>query len=315
MMKIGIIGAGAMGSVYGGLLGAAGNEVWLLDVWRGHIDAIRRQGITVNGASGNRRVRVHATTRPEDMGICDLVIIATKAHDTEAALENAAAVGPSTLVLTIQNGIGNAERIAKIIGPQNLLVGIAEGFGAYVVRPGEVYHHGWTMIHLGEYRTGLSKRTTRLAGVWKSAGFNVRVSKDIHSIIWGKLTRNVAFSAICTVAGLRIGQVIQNAGAWQIALACAREARDTALAKGIILPYKDPARWLKIFAAKIPDAKPSMLLDLEARRKSEIDALNGAVAKEAEAHGGRAPVNATMTTLVKTLEEKNRVFGQPYGVF
>jgi len=314
MMKIGIIGAGAMGSVYGGLLGAAGNEVWLLDVWREHIDAIRRQGITVKGASGNRRVRVHATARPADMGICDLVVVATKAYDTEAALANVPAVGPDSLVLTIQNGIGNAERIEKIFGPQNLLVGIAEGFGAYVVQPGEVYHHGWAMIHLGEYHTGLSRRTAQVAAVWKSAGFNVSVSKDIHSTIWGKLTRNVAFSAICTVAGLRIGQVIQNAAAWQIALACAREAKDTALAKGISLPYKDPARWLKVFAAKIPGAKPSMLLDLEAGRRSEIDALNGAVAREAEACGSHAPVNAVMTTLVKTLEEKNRVFGQPYGV-
>jgi len=314
MMKIGIIGAGAMGSVYGGLLGAAGNEVWLLDIWREHIEAIREQGVKVKGASGNRRVRVHATTRPEDMGLCDLVIIATKAHDTEAALANAVAVGPETLVLTIQNGIGNAERIAKIIGQQNLLVGIAEGFGAYVVKPGEVYHHGWTMIHLGEYRAGLSRRISQVAALWKSAGFNVSVSKDIHAVIWGKLTRNVAFSAICTVAGLRIGQVIQNADAWQIALACAREAKDTALAKGIALPYKDPARWLKVFAAKIPGAKPSMLLDLEASRRSEIDALNGAVAREAEAHGSHAPVNAVMTTLVKALEEKNRVLGQPYGV-
>ncbi|HEA68568.1 MAG TPA: 2-dehydropantoate 2-reductase [Desulfobacterales bacterium] len=315
MKKIAIIGAGAMGSVYGGLLGAAGCEVWLLDIWQEHIDVIRKKGITVKGASSNRRVRVHATTSPEDIGLCDLVVIATKAHDIEAALKNTPMMGPETIVLSIQNGIGNAERIEKIIGPQNLLIGIAEGFGASVVKPGEVYHHGWAMIHLGEYRAGLSKRTAQLAAVWKSAGFNIKVSKDIHSVIWGKLTRNVAFSAICTIAGLRIGQVIKNASAWQIALACAREAKDTALAKGIVLPYKDPSRWLKAFAAKIPEAKPSMLIDVEAGRKSEIDALNGAVVKEAESHGVYAPANTIMTTLVKTLEEKNRVFGQAFGVF
>src|SRR5262245_64756369 len=110
-----------MGSVYAGILGDAGNEVWAVDVWAEHVDAIRRDGLTVDGASGNRTVRIDATTDPSEVGVCDLVVIATKAVNVEAAATaGRPLVGPETTVLPIQNGLGSADRVAAILGEERV---------------------------------------------------------------------------------------------------------------------------------------------------------------------------------------------------
>ena len=314
-MKIGIIGAGAMGSVYGGILGDADNEVWLVDIWKEHIEAIRRNGLRVQGASGDRVAFVNATIHTEEAGACDLLIVATKTMDTETAVRNAQPmISPQTLVLTIQNGLGNAERMERLIGPENLLVGIAGGFGASIVNPGHVHHVGWELIRLAECKGGVSERLNRVAAVWKAAGFNVAVAEDVQQMIWGKLLSNIAFSATCTVTGLRIGQVLSNPSAWSIAESCVQEASAVAEAKRIVLPYEDPAAWVRELGSKMPEACPSMLLDLEAGRPSEIDSLNGALVKEAEVLGVPTPVNRVMTILVRAMEERRQILGRAYGV-
>ena len=150
-MKIAIVGTGAMGSVYAGLLAAAGNEVWAIDTWPEHIAAIREHGLRVEGASGDRTVRVHATSSPEDVGIAELVIVATKARDVEQAARSAVPlVGEDTLVLPIQNGLGSADRVASIIGAEQVAIGVVGGFGASLVAPGHVRHEGWELVRLGE---------------------------------------------------------------------------------------------------------------------------------------------------------------------
>jgi 2-dehydropantoate 2-reductase len=309
-VKIGIVGAGAMGCVYGGILGDRHNEVWLFDVWKEHIEAIQRNGLKVQGASGDRVTFVNGTTQAKEAGPCDLCIVATKTIDTEAAVKNAGPmIGPQTLVLSIQNGIGNVERMEKLIGQNNLLIGVAEGFGASVIGPAHVHHNGWEMIHLGECKGGVSKRLKQVAAVWKAAGFKVSVSEDIRPVVWGKLVCNVGFSPICAVSGLRIGQVINNPHAWHIAKACAYEAAEVARAKRIALPFEDSEVWVRDFGSKIPEARPSMLLDLNAGRRCEIDSINGAVAKEGAALGIPTPVNVIMTTLVKAMEERGRIPG------
>lgn len=315
-MKIGIVGAGAMGSVYGGILGDAGDEVWLLDVWKEHIEAIRQRGVRVEGASGDRTVRVNATLDATEAGVCELVIVATKAMDTEAGVKNATPmIGPDTLVLTIQNGLGNAERMERLVGSKNLLVGIAGGFGASVVAPGHVHHHGWESIHLGEFSGAISGRLQQVARVWEKAGFRVKVFDDIQPLIWGKLMGNVGFSAVCTITGLRVGQVLKNPWASSVVEANVREAFAVAQAKKIRIAYDDPVAWVREFGAKIPDAQPSMLQDILAGRRTEIDSLNGAVAEEAERLSLPAPMNRAVTVLVKALEEKVRTLGRAYGVY
>jgi len=265
--------------------------------------------------AGDRVVKVSATTDPKQSGPCDLVIVATKAMDTETAVRSALPmISSQSLVLTIQNGIGNGERMERLIGATNLFVGIAEGFGASIVKPGHVHHNGWEMIHLGELVGTITDRLRQLAAAWKAAGFNVSVHEDIRSVIWGKLICNIGFSAICTVTGLRIGQVLNNPDAWSVSKSCVLETVALAKAKHIKLPYDNPLAAVHEFGAKIPKARPSMLLDLDLGKPSEIDSLNGAVAREAEALGIPAPVNEVMTRLVKAMEDRRRTLGKPYGV-
>jgi hypothetical protein len=135
-MNIGIVGSGAMGSVYGALLADAGNELWMFDKWREHVLAMRERGLRCEGASGDRTVRLTATTSAAEAGPCELAIVATKVMDIEAAVRAAAAmIGPQTLVLAIQNGLGNVDRIRRVVSAENLLFGIAGGFGAELLQP------------------------------------------------------------------------------------------------------------------------------------------------------------------------------------
>jgi 2-dehydropantoate 2-reductase len=312
-MKIGIVGSGAMGSVYGALLADAGNELWLFDRWQAHVEAMRAHGLRCDGASGERTVRVHATTEAGEAGRCELVIVATKVMDIEAAVAAAhPMIGPDTLVLAIQNGLGNVDRLRRALGPENLLFGIAGGFGAELKGPGHVHHNGMEAINLAELQGGITPRLERVAEVWRDAGFTVNACADLWPVVWSKLVANVAFSAICTVTGMRVGQVRANDWAWGIARACVEETVAVAAATGIALAYDDPVRWVSEFAGKIPNARPSMYQDLLAGRRSEIDAIHGGVVAEGEKRGVPTPTCALMVRLVKALEAKSRAHGDAY---
>jgi len=218
-------------------------------------------------------------------------------------------IGPETLVLTIQNGLGNVERLQGLLGPENLLFGIAGGFGAEMRGPGHVHHNGMEAINLAELAGGISPRLERVAEVWRGAGFKVQTFDDL---LWSKLIANVAFSAICTVTGMRVGQVRANEAAWGIARSCVAEAAAVAAAKGIRLTYDDPARWVSDFAAKIPNARPSMYQDVLAGRPCEIDTIDGGVVAEGARLGVPTPTCALMVQLVKALEAKHAAHGDAY---
>jgi 2-dehydropantoate 2-reductase len=312
-MKIGIVGSGAMGSVYGALLADAGNDVWLFDKWQDHVAAMRARGLRCEGASGDRTVRVNATTRAAEAGPCALAIVATKVMDIEDALADARAmIGPDTLVLAIQNGLGNVERVRRVLSAENLLFGIAGGFGAELKGPGHVHHNGMEAINLAELAGGITARLEQIAGVWRAAGFTVNVHADLWPVVWSKLVANVAFSAICTITGMRVGQVRANEWAWGVARACVEEAVAVAAAKGIELAYDDPVRWVSDFAGKIPDARPSMYQDLLAGQRSEIDAIHGGVVAEGAKLSVPTPTCALMVQLVRALEAKARAQGAAY---
>jgi 2-dehydropantoate 2-reductase len=302
-MRIAIVGAGAMGSVYAGLLGDAGNDVWAIDPWEEHVTAIREHGLRVEGASGDRVVRVGATSDPADVGEVDLVVIATKAMHVRAAAQSAGSLlGRETVVLTMQNGLGSPEVAAEVVGDERIVVGVAGGFGASVVEPGHVHHHGMELVRLGEPDRPVSPRVERIADVWRAAGFAVQVDDDVQQLVWEKLICNVCFSATCTVLERTIGDVLDDLHAWSVASACAREAYEVAVASGIALRFDDPVAHAAAFGERIRDARPSMLLDRLAGRPCEIDAINGAIPPRAAAVGLVAPVNATITALVKAGE-------------
>jgi 2-dehydropantoate 2-reductase len=302
-----------MGSVYAGLLGAAGNDVWALDTWGEHVDAIARDGLHVSGASGDRVVRVRATTDPGVPGEAELVVIATKTYDVRAAAESAAPlVGPDTILLPIQNGLGSAELVAELYGSERMLVGVVGGWGASISMPGHVHHHGLGSLRLGEAGSPVSSRVERVAAVWRAAGVPVRTHDDVDSLVWEKLVCNVAFSGSCAVLGRTIGAVLDDPNAWLVASSCAREAYDVAVASGVRMPLDDPERHVAEFGATIRGARPSMLLDLDAGRRCEIDAINGAIPTRARGLGLEAPWNESISALVRAKEAA--LLGAPVAV-
>jgi 2-dehydropantoate 2-reductase len=305
-LRIAIVGTGATGSVYAGLLGDAGHEVWAVDRWVDHVEAIAARGLRVSGASGDRVVRLAgAVTDPSEVGPVDLVVIATKARDVEAAARGALALLDSgTVVLPIQNGLGSRDRVAAVVGARRVIAAVVGGFGASVLEPGHVHHHGMELVRMGEPFGPVSSRVEAVADAWRRAGFTVRTYDDIDQLVWEKLICNVAFSATCAVTGLTIGGVLENPDAWSVACACAGEADAVARARGVALSFDDPIAWVRDFGRAIPGARPSMLLDVLAGRPSEIDAINGAIPPLAASLGLAAPVNTTVTALVHALESK-----------
>jgi 2-dehydropantoate 2-reductase len=296
-----------MGSVYAGLLGSAGHEVWAIDVWREHVDAIRERGLRVEGASGDRVVPIHATTEAGEVGAAELVIVATKAMDVEAAAQTARPlVAADTLVLSIQNGLGGPDLAARVLGDEHVAVGVAGGFGASIVAPGHVHHHGLELIRLGERHGPVSPRIEAVAEVWRDAGFNVRTFDDVRRLVWEKLVCNVAYSGTCTVLRRTIGEVIDDSHAWSVAAGSAAEAFAVGRASGVHFDFDDPIAHVRAFGEKIRGAKPSMLLDLEASRQLEIDFINGAIPRLGREQGVPTPVNDVVTALVKTLEATAR---------
>ena len=305
-MKIVIIGAGAMGSVYAGLLADAGNEVHVVDLWQAHVDHINADGLRVEGASGDRVVQtIQAHTKTDDIGICDLVIIATKASGVEAAARAANnVIAKDTLILTIQNGLGAGERIQSAIENKNILLGVAGGFGAAMRGPGHAYHSGMQLIRVGEMQGGLSDRVERIAQVWRDGGFNVKAFEDINQLIWEKFLCNVAFSAPCTVFNATLGELHDDPHALDISHRCCIEAYEAGQARNINFTFDDPIDYVTQFAAKMLDAKPSMLQDHEAGRLSEIDAINGMVPVVAKQVGTNAPYNEVVSAIVRSRELK-----------
>ncbi|MGP0030833.1 MAG: ketopantoate reductase family protein [Acidimicrobiales bacterium] len=303
-MKITIVGTGAMGSVYAGHLGKAGHEVWAIDTWRAHIDAIATSGLSVSGASGSFVVdNLHVGHSPHDAGPCDVWVIATKASAVdEVAAEIAPLLGPDDIVMALQNGLGAGERVARHIGEGHILIGIAEGFGSSIPEPGHVHHEGMRLIRIGEMHGGMTDRLRRIEQAWRNAGFNVRAFADVTVMIWEKFLCNVTLSAPCAVFDVTVGELMSDPEAWRIALGCAAEAHRLGVAKGVEFSFDDPLGYVAEFAATIPNASPSMRLDHLARRPSEIDAINGQVVTLSRELGLEAPYNETLCALVRRRE-------------
>jgi 2-dehydropantoate 2-reductase len=310
-MKVAVVGCGAMGSVYAALLGDAGHEIWAIDSWKEHVDAMKANGLRLEGASGDRTVRVNATTNPADAGPCDLAILATKAmHVEKAARSMQPLLREDTVVLSIQNGLGGPDAAAKVLGRGRVIVGVVGGFGASMKAPGHAHHNGWELVRLGELSGPISPRLEAVAEVWRSGGFRVKCFDDIDQLVWEKLICNVCFSGTCAVTERTIIEVIEDRDAWQVASGCATEAYNVARARGIKLDFTDPVAYVRAFGMKIPNARPSMLLDHMAGRMSEIDAINGAIPVAAKAAGVAAPYNEVIGALVRAKERRMGVRDQ-----
>lgn len=306
-MNICVVGCGAMGSIYAALLAKAGNQVCVLDTNLDQVDAINGNGLRVWGASGDTRVHIQAFSKPPTSLAepIDLVVCAVKARFAGAAGKSIVPLLSSkTKVLTIQNGLGSAEVLANLVGPKRLVVGIAQGFGASLPEPGVAHHNDMKAIRMGAYQQMSHAHVQAIAELWANAGFDAAAAQDIAAMQWEKLICNVAYSAPCAISGQTLGEVLEDPQMSTVSSAAAEEAYTVARATKINLSFDNPQMAIRQFAERMPDAKPSVLLDLEAGRLSEVDVINGAIPLQAEKVGLEAPVNATLTALVLTLEKQ-----------
>jgi 2-dehydropantoate 2-reductase len=299
-MKITVVGAGAMGGSYGGLLALAGHEVGLIDAWEAHVDAINRDGLRLSGARGDQRVRLPASTAPQGAG-ADLVIVFVDANNTSAAAETVREVlAQDGCAITFQNGIGNVEQLQAVLGSERVLGG-SSMCSAATIGPGHVRltHLGRTSI--GETDGVTRPRTALLSQTLQAAGLETEVAPDIMAVIWEKFALNCCINALAATTGLRAGEIARLPELNALQDRIIAEVMAVTQAKGIRLPTSDLGAKIKAQCRKKFN-KPSMLQHVEAGRRTEIDALNGALLREAQALGIATPYNEALVALLKGRE-------------
>ncbi|MHB8917682.1 MAG: ketopantoate reductase family protein [Desulfocucumaceae bacterium] len=304
-MKITVIGAGAMGSLFGAYLGAGGNEVTLVDVWGEHVEAINKNGLLIEEESGPSLFRVPAATQTSHLGIQDLVIIFVKSYHTVGSLKSASNLfGGNTAVLTLQNGLGNAGVISECSGDVTVLAGTTS-HGATVLGPGRIRHAGAGETVIGVI-SGRGGREEEIAAEFTRCGLETRITGNIAGLLWGKLLVNVGINALTAICGVANGKLVEMENTTQLMKMLVEEGEAVARARGVELPYSDALGKVKNVAVATGSNRSSMLQDMDRGRLTEIDFINGAVVREGAAAGVPTPCNSVVTLLIKALEEKDR---------
>jgi len=310
LMKILIFGAGAMGSVFGGFL-SRHNEVTLLGRG-GHIDSIKEKGLTVSGIWGKHRFRKIKAVKsidelPKNPGF-DLVMITTKAYDTEGAVKSISPfLSEKTLVMSMQNGIGNEDAISHVAGSDRTIGGMAI-FGARMVRPGHVevtvYASECLVGALNKQKDG---RVKEIADVFSTARIPTKLSDDIIRDKWMKAFYNIALNPLSAILNVPYGELAKNETTTGIMKDLLKEAFLVAKEKNIPLKFTLREYFKHLIEKQLPPTashRSSMLQDIERGKKTEIDYLNGAIVNFAGDLGVLAPVNKTITSIIRYLEAR-----------
>ena len=304
MKKIAILGCGALGSTYGGLLTEAGYDVALVNLKTDHIDAMTKDGLTFVEDDQERKVPVKVYTDAAQVGPVDLIIVLVKSNFTKAAIEGARdLIGPKTIAMSLQNGLGNEEVLEEALGKGKVLGGKTY-VGGTLLAPGKVkigVKGKKTLI--GEFDGTVSERALKISALFEKAGLATEVINDIRALTWQKLLVNVATGAICGITRLTYGPLMQIAAVQECAITAVSEALVVADAAGIQLNVDSPGAVLQQAVAGLPtDFKTSILQDVERGTPCEVDFINGAIVREGEKHGVATPVNRTLVALIKGIE-------------
>ncbi len=303
-MRIGIIGAGALGSVIGGSLAEAGNDVLLVNRNHAHVDAINRDGLTIRTEGKDRAVAIRAAIPAEVGEPADLVIVLVKSfHTAEAVREATGLVGPNTTVLSLQNGLGHEDILIGLVGRDRVIAGKTY-VGGVVLGPGHVIAgvDGKETI-IGELDGRISPRIERIAATFEAAGMKLVVSRNIMGAMWDKLLVNIATGALSGITRLAYGGLYAVPELEVTAMAAVAEAIAVAKASGIELETLHPHdAWVKAGSGLPPEFKASMLQSLEKGSVTEVDFINGAVVRAGAKAGVPTPVNATLVACVKGIE-------------
>lgn len=299
-MQITIIGAGAMGSLFGGLLHHAGNAVTLVDVRAEHIAALRRRDLVIEEAGGTKlSVRVPATTDAGSALSADLFILFVKTPFTATALRPFAGRVPAhAMILTMQNGIGNDEDIVRTLGKRVQVVLGVTAQGATALGPNTIRHRssGPTIIGLPD-----GQRTPELEAIAKQfteAGMATRTTRHIYEHVWQKLIVNVGINALTALTNLPNGDLFADAELAALVRRLIGEASTVMRAEGVPAPPRDPIDFVRAVAEATKADRSSMLEDVSAGRRTEVDAINGAVVRLGDRHGVDVTANRVVTALI-----------------
>lgn len=302
-MKIAIVGAGAMGSLFARFL-AAHNEVALIEVSPAIVHAVNSNGLRVDDREGNARtVKVPITMNPAELGVVDLVLIFVKCYHTHGAASSILPLlGANTSVLTLQNGWGNSAVLQDIVGAERVLAGVTYNSGT-LVAPGHARHTASGRTVIGELNGTLTARVEAIRQAFDSAGIPTETTKQIVAEIWAKLAQTVCTLPTSALLGFQASELARHAGTLELMSALLRELVAVAHSQGIPIDYDE--RWQAISGAveRAGSTKASMLQDIEAHRRTEIDVINGAVVAAGRQMNIPTPHNNTMLWMVKALEE------------
>ena len=305
--QVAVIGAGAMGSLFGGLLAEGGLSVVLIDVWQEHVDAINSRGLRIVGHGGERTVPVVAATDPAAAANARIVLFQCKAlHNRVAAASVKAAFAASdTVAISFQNGLGNEEELGEVLGADRVLGGLTAQ-GASIEAPGVTRNHTDLPTYIGEMDGAASERCARIAKLFSAHGLRTEAAEDIKRRMWLKLMANIALSVPSGACDLTISGIVAVPELVDTSLAAVDEALAVAKAEGQVFERDEALSvWRQITGPEgTGDNKSSLCHDLLNRRRSEIDYINGAVVRLGRKHGIPTPVNSTLCAIVKGIESR-----------
>jgi len=306
-MEIVVVGPGAIGCLFAAYLARAGSAVWLLDHRPERAKQIGESGITVESERGDFHAQMKVTAKPAEIRSADLLILCVKANNTaDAAARLQGTIAPQGHLLTLQNGLGNVERLGEFFDSSRILAG-ATSHGATLLDVGRVRHAGYGEIWIGETGGTSSSLAGReklqnLAATLNRAELQAQVVDDIEAVLWRKLVVNVGINALTAILGVPNGELLRIHDCASLMNGAVAEAVEVARHCGINLNPTEEIERVRAVCRSTTSNISSMLQDVRRKKKTEIDQLNGVVIKMAAIYGTTAPVNEVLTALVRSLE-------------
>jgi len=303
-MKVLILGAGAMGCLYGAAFHRAGCEVQFVDVNRPHIDAINANGLELETRAGTEHLPIPALLPAQLTEPVDLVVVFTKTFHTDAALGGIkAAIGPDTWLLSLQNGLGNDKRLAAHASPDRILIG-SSSLPSDLVGPGKVRSHGEGGSKLYPAFGADPAFAEQVCELLTKGGLPAALEPDIHGAIWSKAIFNATMNPLCALTRRTPGFLGAHEESRALIHALVEEGVAVANASGVAIPAKPIHDLTQVSVTDHANHEASMLQDVKAGRRTEVDAINGAIVEAARAVGIAAPLTETLWRLVKLEEAK-----------
>jgi 2-dehydropantoate 2-reductase len=303
-MKIAVVGAGAMGSIFGARLAQGGHDTVLVDVAPALVERINADGVTVVRQDEETVTRVPATTDPASVGTVDIVAFCVKCYQTAAAAELARPlIGTDTVIASLQNGWGNGDVLAGAYPADQIVVGVTYNSGT-VLDVARVAHPGVGPTTLGSFTEGSMDGAERLAGALTDGGLEATVASPIRPEIWKKLILNASSLPPAALTGMTAGAMTADEDMHELMTAAAREAVAVAQAQGYDIDADERIDYIHTLSGKAGPTKASMLQDVEGGRRTEIDVINGAVVRAADETGVPVPINRAFVQLIRAWESE-----------